>query len=98
LDIERERLERLTDALIGNIPEDKMVQPELIKYNSFDGVEIQALLYRPNNNHGNNSDNNKKLGAVLSIHGGPTAQERPTYACAGLYQYFANNSLAALSI
>src|SRR5918995_314562 len=95
LDIETERLERLTDALIGNIPEDKMVQPELIKYNSFDGLEIQALLYRPINN--DYSKGNQKLGAVLSIHGGPTAQERPTYAYAGLYQYLANNSLAVLA-
>ena len=66
---------RLTGALIGNMPEDKMVRPGLIKYNSFDVLEIQAFLYRPNNNGGNNSDNNnsnKKLGAVLSIHGGPT--------------------------
>jgi dipeptidyl aminopeptidase/acylaminoacyl peptidase len=99
LDIETERLERLTDALIGNIPEDRMVQPELIKYNSFDGLEIQALLYRPNynDNNGSNNSNNKKLGAVLSIHGGPTAQERPTYAYAGFYQYLANNSLAVLA-
>jgi dipeptidyl aminopeptidase/acylaminoacyl peptidase len=104
-DRETERLERLTESLIGNIPEDKMVQPELIKYNSFDGLEIQAFLYRPNNNNGNNSDNNsnnsnnsnKKLGAVLSIHGGPTAQERPTYTYAGFYQYLANNGLAVLA-
>jgi dipeptidyl aminopeptidase/acylaminoacyl peptidase len=98
LDIETERLERLTDAIIGNIPEDKMVQPELIKYNSFDGLEIQAFLYRSNNNDNNGSNNsNKKLGAVLSIHGGPTAQERPMYAYAGFYQYLANNNLAVLA-
>jgi dipeptidyl aminopeptidase/acylaminoacyl peptidase len=105
LDIGTQRVDRLTDALIGNIPEDKMVQPELIKYNSFDSLEIQAFLYRPNNsncnngsnNNNNNNNNNKKFGAVLSIHGGPTAQERPTYAYAGFYQYLANNGLAVLA-
>jgi Tol biopolymer transport system component len=72
LDIGTQRVDRLTYALIGNISEDKMVQPELIKYNSFDSLEIQAFLYRPNNSNGNNgsnkNNNNKKFGAVLSIH------------------------------
>jgi dipeptidyl aminopeptidase/acylaminoacyl peptidase len=97
LDIEREKVEMLTDALIGNIPEDKMIQPEPMKYNSFDGLEIYVFLYRPKNNNNNVNGNKKKLGAVLSIHGGPTAQERPTYAYAGFYQYLANHGLAVLA-
>ena len=70
-----------------------MVQPEPIRYNSFDGLEIQAFLYRPKNDRNGMG----KLGAVLSIHGGPTAQERPTYAYAGFYQYLTNNRLAVLA-
>jgi dipeptidyl aminopeptidase/acylaminoacyl peptidase len=38
-----------------------------------------------------------KCGAILSIHGGPTAQERPLYDYAGLYQYLANNGIAILA-
>lgn len=95
LDMKTKRVERLTNALIGNIPEGKMIQPKLIRYNSFDGLEIQALLYRPKNV--NTENTNEKVGAVLSIHGGPMSQERPTYAYAGFYQYLVNNGVAVLS-
>jgi len=33
----------------------------------------------------------------LSIHGGPTAQERPLYDYAGLYQYLANSGIAVIA-
>ena len=58
-----------------------MIQPELIKYKSFDGLEIQAFIYKRKKNIDNNSTIN--LEPYLSIHGGPTAQEGPTYAYAG---------------
>jgi len=96
VDRQREMIEKLTSAHVGNIPEQIMVQPKLIKYNSFDGLEINAFLYRPNTT---NSDipGNHKFGAILSIHGGPTSQERPSYAYAGLYQYLLNQGLAILA-
>ena len=100
IDIETKKADRLTESLLGNIPEQIMIQPELIKYKSFDGMEIQAFLYKPR--HGNSSGSSgsnsiTKFGAILSIHGGPTSQERPTYAYAGFYQYLANKGIAVLS-
>jgi dipeptidyl aminopeptidase/acylaminoacyl peptidase len=92
-----QKVEKLTDALIGNISEQEMVKPRLIKYRSFDGLEISAFLYEPKSYNNNNVNRNIKLGAVLSIHGGPTAQERLTYAYAGIYQYLANHGLAILA-
>jgi len=53
------------------------------------------LLYSARQSIDNNGGD--KFGAVLSIHGGPTAQERLTYAYAGLYQYLANNGIAVLA-
>ncbi|MGB8189059.1 MAG: prolyl oligopeptidase family serine peptidase, partial [Nitrososphaeraceae archaeon] len=91
IDLESKKVDRLTQSLLGNIPERKMIQPELIKYKSFDGLEIQAFIYKPRNLR------NRRLGAILSIHGGPTAQEGPTYAYAGFYQYLANNGLAVIA-
>ena len=38
-----------------------------------------------------------KFGAILSIHGGPTAQERPSYDYSGLYQYLLNNRLVVIT-
>jgi dipeptidyl aminopeptidase/acylaminoacyl peptidase len=90
------RVDRLTESMLGNIPDRKMIQPELIKYKSFDGLEIEALLYRARQNIDNN-DSDNKFGTILSIHGGPTAQERSTYAYAGFYQYLANNGIAVLA-
>ncbi len=95
VDMESKRVDRLTESLLGNIPNRKMIQPELIKYKSFDGLEIQAFLYRPTQSIDNSSGD--KSGAVLSIHGGPTAQEESTYAYAGFYQYLANNGIAVLA-
>lgn len=46
-------------------------EPELIRYESFDGRQIPAWLYRP-------SGGGPSPFAVL-IHGGPEAQERPVY-------------------
>jgi dipeptidyl aminopeptidase/acylaminoacyl peptidase len=78
VDMATQKVEKLTDALIGNISEQEMVKPRLIKYRSFDGLEISAFLYEPKSYNNNNVNHNIKLGAVLSIHGGSTAQERPT--------------------
>jgi len=95
VDIQTKRVDKLTESLLGNIPDTKMIQPELIKYKSFDGLEIEALLYSARQSIDNN-DSDDKFGAILSIHGGPTAQERSTYAYAGFYQYLANNGYSCI--
>jgi dipeptidyl aminopeptidase/acylaminoacyl peptidase len=41
------RLERLTEASNPAIDEDELVVSELVRYPSFDGLEIPAVLYRP---------------------------------------------------
>jgi dipeptidyl aminopeptidase/acylaminoacyl peptidase len=86
---------RISHSLIGNIPQNVMVKPELIKYNSFDGLEISAYLYKPNTAD-SGRDKDTKWGAILSIYGGLTAQERPLYDYAGFYQYLANNGIAIM--
>ncbi len=50
-----------------------------------------------NNNKNINTTANQKYGAILSIHGGPTAQERPYYDYSGLYQYLAHNGLVVIA-
>jgi len=89
LDLPEGRPQRITEASLGNIPEEEMVEPELVRYRSFDGLEIPAFLYRPRGEG--------KMAAILSIHGGPIAQERPTYAYAGLYQYLVSRGIAVLA-
>ena len=54
-----------------------------------DGREIPAWLYRP--------AGDGPFPVVLSIHGGPEAQERPAYNYGGLYQYLVANGIAVLA-
>ena len=66
-----------------------MAEPEGVSYRTHDGRAISALLYRP--------QGTGPFPAVLSIHGGPQSQERPTYAYAGLYQYLLSRGIAVLA-
>ena len=88
-------IQKLSHSFLGNIPESLLIKPDLIKYKSFDGLEVSAFLYKPKED----SIDNKtiKFGAILSVHGGPTAQERPLYDYSGLYQYLANNRLVIIA-
>ena len=88
-------IQKITHSLLGNIPENLLIRPDLIRYKSFDGLEISAFLYKPKEDIVNNEP--QKFGAILSVHGGPTAQEKPLYDYSGLYQYLANNKLAIIA-
>jgi dipeptidyl aminopeptidase/acylaminoacyl peptidase len=77
----------VTDSRIGALPEDDLVGLDLVSYPTFDGREIPAWLYRP--------AVDGKVPVVLSIHGGPEAQERPVYQ--PLYQYLLSRGIAVLA-
>ncbi|HUG13774.1 MAG TPA: S9 family peptidase [Thermomicrobiales bacterium] len=80
---------RLTYGFLGGIDEEDLLQPETIRYETHDGRDIPALLYRPKGDG--------PFGVVLSIHGGPEAQERPHYAYNGLYQYWLSRGIGVLA-
>jgi dipeptidyl aminopeptidase/acylaminoacyl peptidase len=88
-DLDRGTTERLTDGFLGGIDKSTMVEPELIHFPTFDGKQIPAFLYRPKGEG--------PFGVVLSIHGGPEAQEQPTYAYNGLYQYWLSRGIGVLA-
>lgn len=81
---------QITHESLGGIDERDLTPPELIRYPTFDGREIPAFLYRPVGVTG-------RLPVVLSIHGGPEAQELPRYLYSGLYQYLASRGIAILA-
>lgn len=91
---------RITTSLFGNLSQSALTSPKLIKYKSFDGLEIPAFVYFPNSNtrvEKSNGIAQSKAGAILSIHGGPTAQERPYYDYSGLYQYLAYHGITVIA-
>ena len=94
VDLETMTLHQITESALGGLDETTLVRPELIRYPTFDGREIPAWLYRP---HPDTVPDGGKAPIVLSIHGGPEAQERPTYAYAGFYQYLLSRGIAILA-
>ncbi len=81
---------QITFSALGGIDDADLTEPELIRYPTFDGKEIPAFLYKPAGIDG-------PMPVVLSIHGGPEAQERPRYAYSGLYQYLSSRGIAVLA-
>lgn len=92
LDLATGELRRLTQSMLGNIPEEVFVEPELVHITSFDGQQVPAWLYRPKG-----LQPGERVPAVLSIHGGPEAQERPGYNYGGFYQYLLHQGIAILA-
>jgi len=90
LNLNDSTLTRLTSGFIGGIPETDLIAPELVRYPTFDGRQIPAYLYRPVG-----ASVGQPVPVVLSIHGGPEAQERPAYF--GLYQYLLNRGIGILA-
>jgi dipeptidyl aminopeptidase/acylaminoacyl peptidase len=87
VDVESGAARPLTDSRVGGLREDDLVDVELISFPSYDGRDIPAWLYRP--------PVDGKVPVVVSIHGGPEAQERPVYQ--PLYQYLLSRGIAVLA-
>jgi dipeptidyl aminopeptidase/acylaminoacyl peptidase len=87
VETETGKARRLTDSMTGGLRERDLVLPDAITYTSFDGREISAWLFKPKKRG--------KVPAVLSIHGGPEAQERPWYN--PFYQYLVSRGIAVLA-
>ena len=79
----------LTDSRPDGLVAAGPVQPGLVRFPTPDGRLIPAWLYRP--------DGDGQFPVVLSIHGGPEAQERPAYAYSGLYQYLLSRGIGVLA-
>jgi len=87
-DIQSKSLTQLTKSSRSGIRTSSFVEPELIKYKTFDGKEIPAWFYKPMNASG-------KLPVIISVHGGPEGQERPGFN--PLYQYYLSRGYAVLA-
>ena len=81
---------RLTQALSPEIDEDDLVASEVVRYASFDGLEIPSILYRP---HGSSAGN--KVPALVWVHGGPGGQSRTGYSAT--IQHLVNHGYAVLA-
>lgn len=87
-DLRTRQLRQLTHSSRAGLAQSSFVEPELIRYTTFDGREIPAWYYRPQNAQG-------RLPVIVSVHGGPEGQERPTFNA--IYQYFLARGYAILA-
>ena len=90
-DFNTKELKKLTNSLNPEIQENDLVAGEVVRYKSFDGLEIPAIYYKPHQASANN-----KAAAIVFVHGGPGGQ-------AGLYyfpltQYLVNHGYAVLDV
>jgi dipeptidyl aminopeptidase/acylaminoacyl peptidase len=81
---------RLTQALNPAIREADLVATEVVRYRSFDGLEIPSILYRPKTASGNS-----KVPALVWVHGGPGGQSRTGYSAT--IQHLVNHGYAVLA-
>jgi dipeptidyl aminopeptidase/acylaminoacyl peptidase len=81
--IAKNTVTRWTASETGGIPAKQFVEPELVKWKSFDGKEITGFLYKPDP-----AKFSGKRPTIINIHGGPEAQYRPGYL--GRNNYFVN--------
>jgi dipeptidyl aminopeptidase/acylaminoacyl peptidase len=82
---------KLTESLNPEINTDDLVESQVIRYKSFDGMEIPSILYKPKNASAQN-----KAPALLLIHGGPGGQTRVGYSPAT--QYLVNHGYVVLGV
>ena len=81
---------QLTQALNPEIDPSHLVRGEIIRYRSFDDLEIPSILYRP---HGANAQH--PVPAMVWVHGGPGGQSVTGYRA--VIQHLVNHGFAVLA-
>ena len=85
------KLNKITSNLNSNVNPEDLVNAEVIRYESFDGLEIPAILYKPHI-----ASKKNKVPALVWVHGGPGGQSRVSYRA--LIQYLVNHGYAILAV
>ena len=67
------QLTRWTESELGGIDASRIQTPQLIKWKSFDGLEISGFQYAPDKKFSG------KRPVIINIHGGPEGQSRPGF-------------------
>src|SRR5882724_2467063 len=83
VDVSSGKLDRWTTSETGGLNAETFVEPQLVKWKSFDGREISGWLYLPSK-----TKFPGKRPVIVNIHGGPEGEGRPIYQ--GRNNYFLN--------
>ena len=103
-DLNAKKFTQLTHSDRAGLDQNSFVEPQLIKFKSFDGREIPAWFYRPQTTVTTKTGTlsatmkppvKENLPVIVSVHGGPEAQERAGFNA--LYQYYLSRGYAILA-
>ncbi|MBL8521770.1 MAG: S9 family peptidase [Betaproteobacteria bacterium] len=90
-DFKAKKLAQLTQTLSKDVNPNDLVEAEVVRFKSFDGMVIPSIFLKP---HGASATN--KVPAIVWVHGGPGGQTTRGYS--SMMQYLANNGYAVLGI
>jgi dipeptidyl aminopeptidase/acylaminoacyl peptidase len=80
LDIDTGKIERWTFSETGGLNTETFIEPQLIRWKSFDGRSISGWLYLPSAGKFPG-----KRPVIVDIHGGPEGQARPSFQASNNY-------------
>lgn len=90
-DLKTGKTVQLTHALNPAIDPRDLVAPEVVRFKSYDGVEIPGLIYKPLQ-----ASPDRKVPALVWVHGGPGGQSRVGYN--GFIQFLVNHGYGVYAI
>jgi len=90
-DFATKKATKLTDSLNPEINQADLVDSTVIRYKSFDGVQIPSILYKPKQ-----ASAQSKVPAIVLVHGGPGGQTRVGFS--PLTQYLVNHGYVILGV
>ncbi|MCZ8217522.1 MAG: S9 family peptidase, partial [Cyclobacteriaceae bacterium] len=88
---ETKEVKQLTNSMSKEINPEHLVAGEVVRFKSFDGMEIPCLLYKPKT-----LAEGEKSPALLWIHGGPGGQTRLNYS--PIIQHLVNHGYTILAV
>ncbi|MCP3141686.1 S9 family peptidase [Pyxidicoccus xibeiensis] len=90
-DVETKKVTRLTDTINPEIDAKDLVDSQVVRFKSFDGMQIPNILYKPHQ-----ATAEAKAPALIWVHGGPGGQTRKGYSA--FMQYLVNHGYVVLGI
>ena len=88
---DKQKSRKLASGLSQDINGKDLVTSQVIRYKSFDGLEIPSILYKPVQ-----ASKRNKVSALVYVHGGPGGQTRKGYN--SNIQFLVNNGYAVIGV
>jgi len=89
--VDNDSAKQLTNALSKDIDQSDLVESTIVRFKSFDGLEVLGVLYKPKQ-----ANRNNKVPALVWVHGGPSVQSRTGYRA--MLQHLVNHGYAIFAV